>query len=127
MIDDFAIADDRIAAVRARDRLVPAGDVDDAQAAHAETEVTVIEVTRIVRAAVKHGIALVGQGLPSHRPAPSSVPAGDATHTRPHQTARHRRGPLRASSSIVGRQGERISASPAGGISWPLPVDSRSE
>jgi hypothetical protein len=41
MIDDLAVADDRISAVRARDRLLSVSDVDDAEATHPETEVAI--------------------------------------------------------------------------------------
>ena len=46
MIDDLSVADDRVASISAGDRLMSALDVDDAEAAHAETEVTIDQHSR---------------------------------------------------------------------------------
>jgi hypothetical protein len=80
MIDDFAIADDRVAPVGAGDWLLPAFDVDDAEATHPETEVTVDQIAVIIRAAVNQPLALARDHVPLNRAASSSVPACNAAH-----------------------------------------------
>jgi hypothetical protein len=43
MIDDLTVANDRIASVGAEDRLMAAGDVDNAEAPHPEAEIALGE------------------------------------------------------------------------------------
>ena len=52
VIDDLAVADDRIASVRAGDRLVAVLEVDDAEPAHAEAEIAVDEIAGVVGTAM---------------------------------------------------------------------------
>src|SRR5689334_4536000 len=79
-VDDLSVEHDRIAAVGAQDRLVPAFDIDDAEPAHAEAEVPVGEVARVVRTAADEAVALTDQRFLGHRPPTASVPAGNAAH-----------------------------------------------
>ena len=52
MVDDLTVADDRVAAVLAGDRLVPARDVDNAETAHAEAEIAIDQVAGVIGPAV---------------------------------------------------------------------------
>ena len=56
------------------------GDIDDGQAAHAETEIPVHQITAIVRSAMDDAVALLGDGLARDRAPFSTIPTGDAAH-----------------------------------------------
>ena len=66
MIDDLAVEHDRMAAVGAEDRLVSAGDVDDAEPAHAEAEVAVDQIAGIVGSAMAQAVAVGDDRLSRH-------------------------------------------------------------
>src|SRR5438067_1929619 len=80
MIDDLAVEDDRVAAVGAEHRLMPAFDVDDAEAAHAEAEVAVDQVAGVIRTPVLETIADCRDSVLGHQPAAASIPACDSAH-----------------------------------------------
>jgi hypothetical protein len=80
MVVDFAVEDDGVAAIGREDRLMSAGDVDDAQAAHTETEIAVGQRAAVVRATVDHSVALPHDHFGWDGASRSSVPSRDATH-----------------------------------------------
>ena len=80
MIDDLAVEHDRVAAVGAEDRLVPALDVDDAEPAHAEAEITVGEIAGVIGTAMEQPVALAGNRLLGTGLPAAPVPAGNAAH-----------------------------------------------
>ena len=57
MVEDLAVEDDRMPTVGAQDRLVAAFDIDDAEPAHAEAEVTVSQIAGVVGPAVAQPVA----------------------------------------------------------------------
>ena len=80
MVVDLAVEDDRVAAVLGEDRLVTAGDVDDAEAAHAEAEVAVGEHAAVVGPAMDDGVALPGDDARRHRAPGPPIPSRYSTH-----------------------------------------------
>jgi hypothetical protein len=80
VIDDLAVADDRVPIVPACDRLVPAIDVDDAEAAHSKAEIAVDGNAKIVRTAMNQAITLAGDDTLVDRPSASSVPTRNSAH-----------------------------------------------
>ena len=69
-----------VAAIWREDRLMAAGDIDDAQAAHAEAEIALGQGAAVVRAAVDDPVALLHDDFGCDRAPGASVPSRDATH-----------------------------------------------
>src|SRR6185503_14897816 len=92
MIDDLAVADDRIAAVRAGNRLVTMFDVDDAETPHAEAEVVIDEIPGVVRSLVHKMRALFGNDILADGAAHAPVPACNPAHGSPDNWRRMRTG-----------------------------------
>src|SRR5690348_102915 len=80
MIDDLPVEDDRVAAVGAEDRLMPAFHIDDAEAAHAEAEIAINEIAGIVGSAMDQPVALARDDALLDRPAAPPVPACNSAH-----------------------------------------------
>lgn len=57
-----------------------ADDVNDAEAAHAETEITVSQIAAIVRSPMVEPITLLGDHLGRNESFASPVPSRDAAH-----------------------------------------------
>jgi hypothetical protein len=80
MIDDLAIANDRIASVGAGDRLMAAFDVDNAEAAHSESEVAVDEKAGIIGAALDQPVTLPSDDASVDPTSGPPVPASNSAH-----------------------------------------------
>src|SRR5213594_3486271 len=81
VIVDLPIEDDLNGAILVGDRLLPAGDVDDRQPAHAERHLGGDEVAAVVRAAVDNRVAHRAHGAAGLLvPELPSREAGDAAH-----------------------------------------------
>src|SRR5579864_7178707 len=80
MVDDLAVADDCVAAIDAEDRLMPAGDIDDAEAPHSKAEITVNQRIKIIRAPMGQPITLAGDNAAIDRLSAPSIPARNCAH-----------------------------------------------
>jgi hypothetical protein len=80
MVHDLAIADNSEPAVRAEDRLVSAGEIDDAEAPHSKAEITIDVDALVIRAAVDEWTALGRDKALFDWAAAPPVPASDSAH-----------------------------------------------